>query len=145
MISVCFLALLLGSIPNVAATKAQQRSNGVATVNLSQPLGAAEALASGWIYGFPDHGTEADFSIAPHLIEQVAFGASRAGGDGGNWTLTDAFFNRLANDIRQNNMLPGLVLDLWNEADGSNFWDRPWEQYLAYWQRAQRFFRRKTK
>lgn len=51
-------------------------------------------------------------------------------GDNGNWSLADAFFQRLKNDLVENDMLDGLVLDLWNEPDISNFWARSWPQYL---------------
>ncbi|KAI1030160.1 hypothetical protein LB504_010458 [Fusarium proliferatum] len=48
---------------------------GTATVDLSQNHGLAQALRSGFIYGWPDNGTDFDTSIPDHL-----FNANRGGG-----------------------------------------------------------------
>jgi hypothetical protein len=192
------LTLLLSCMHGTEALSIrQQSSKGIATVDVSQTVGPAKSLASGWIYGFPDNGTEADFSISEHFIKDVKFHSTRSGGaqipakgwvagleeykgrfnsslsnyrttrhyggefillvhdlwgadggsistfpgDNGSWALADEFLTQLAADLRGNDMLDGLVLDLWNEPDGKNFWDRPWEQYLAYWERSYSFFR----
>lgn len=197
MLASTFFASLLFSLQSVSAIYMRQTSNGVATVNISDAIGAAKKLASGFIYGFPDNGTEVDFSIPEHFVRDINFHSTRAGGaqipargwvasledyagrfnstlsnyrtarhyggdfillvhdlwgadggsistfpgDDGNWTRADTFLQRLAGDLRENDMLDGLVLDLWNEADGSNFWDRPWDQYLEYWVRSYSFFK----
>jgi hypothetical protein len=198
MITSTLLTLLLSCMHEVeCATIRRQPSNGIATANISNTIGPAKYLASGWIYGFPDNGTQADFSIPEPFVRDVKFHSTRSGGaqipakgwvagfeeytgrfnstlsnyrttrhsggdfillvhdlwgadggsistfpgDDGNWTRTDEFLSQLASDLRKNNMLDGLVLDLWNEPDGSNFWDRPWDQYLAYWERSYNFFR----
>lgn len=52
-------------------------------------------------------------------------------GDNGNWANYDAFLNQLISDLKSNNMLPGLVWDIWNEPDLPNvFWQRSQQQYL---------------
>jgi hypothetical protein len=191
------LLALLSNVHDTGALSIRQSSSGVATVNISANTGPAKQIASGWIYGFPDNGTEVSTSIPEHFVRDVKFRATRSGGaqipakgwvagvqeyvgrfnstlsnyrttrlyggdfillvhdlwgadggsiktfpgDNGDWTQADAFLRRLADDIRRNNMLESLVLDLWNEPDGSNFWDRPWDQYLQYYIRSHRFFR----
>jgi hypothetical protein len=80
MITPTVLGLLLSSIHNVEALSLRQMSNGVATVNLADTYGPAKALASGWIYGFPDNGTEADFSISENFVRDVKFHSTRSGG-----------------------------------------------------------------
>lgn len=62
-------------------------------------------------------------------------------GDNGNWASYDAFLNRLIADIKANNMLPGLKIDIWNEADNIIFWKRPLSQYLETWKRTYQRFR----
>jgi hypothetical protein len=197
MIIPTLVALLLSSVQEAAAINIRQISNGIATVNISSTFGEAKSLSSGFIYGFPDNGTQVDLSISENFVRDIKFHSTRAGGaqipargwvasledyigrfnstlsnyrtarhyggdfillvhdlwgadggsiskfpgDDGNWTLADAFLQRLADDLRENDMLDGLVLDLWNEPDGSNFWDRPWDQYLEYWVRSYNFFR----
>lgn len=189
--------VLLPSLTGLNAASLALRSNGVAAVDLAKTTGRANFLASGWIYGFPDNGVEADNSIPEHFIRDLKFGASRAGGaqtptlgwydgyeayvprwnstlsnyrttrkyggtfillvhdlwgadgksiarypgDDGDWTETDAFLQQLASDIRTNEILEDLVIDIWNEPDLTAFWDRSWEQFLAYYVRAHNFFR----
>jgi hypothetical protein len=198
MRSTAITSFLLASLTLSEAASIRRAPKGVATVDLSKATGPASVIASGWIYGFPDNGTEVDNSIPAKFITDVKFGASRAGGaqtpsrgwiDGGNkgylprfkstlsnyrttrkyggtfillvhdlwgadgssiplfpgdkgdWSQTDAFLKQLTDDIRANNMLEGLVLDIWNEPDESIFWGRTWDQYLAYYVHAHNFFR----
>jgi hypothetical protein len=191
MIVLTTLPLILPIICKVGA------ATGIATVNISNTIGPARQIASGWIYGFPDNGTEADFSIPQTFVRDVNFHSTRSGGaqipakgwvagleeymgrfnstlsnyrttrhyggdfillvhdlwgadggsistfpgDDGDWTRTDTFLIQVARDLRNNHMLDGLVLDLWNEPDGLNFWDRPWSQYLEYYMHSYKFFR----
>jgi hypothetical protein len=156
--------LILSLVSNIGAI-------GVATINISKTVGPTKQLASGFIYGFPDNGTEADLSVPEAFVRDVSFHSTRAGGaqipakgwvagleqymgrfnstlsnyrtarryggdfillvhdlwgadggvistfpgDNGDWSRTDAFLNQLAHDLRENGMLDGLVLDLWNE------------------------------
>ena len=197
MKSTIFASLLLSSFTPLEAASIRSSPKGVATVDLSKTTGSAKILASGWIYGFPDNGTDVDTSIPANFITDIKFGASRSGGaqtpsrgwidgykgylprfkstlsnyrttrkyngdfillvhdlwgadgssiphfpgDNGDWTKTDAFLKQLTDDIRTNNMLEGLVLDIWNEPDESNFWARTWDQYLAYYVHAHNYFR----
>ncbi|KAF5851105.1 hypothetical protein GGP41_003919 [Bipolaris sorokiniana] len=171
-------SILLSSLTLLEAASTRRVAKGVATVDLSKTSGQAKFLASGWIYGFPDNGTEADTSIPSNYITDIKFGSSRAGGaqtssrgwidgydsylprfkstlsnyrttrkyngefillvhdlwgadgsniprfpgDNGNWTETDAFLTQLVKDIKANNMLDGLILDIWNEPDIGAFW-----------------------
>lgn len=62
-------------------------------------------------------------------------------GDNGNWTEMEVFYGRLVNDPKENDMLEGLVFDLWNEPDLTIFWNRTWEQYLEYYVRAHEIVR----
>lgn len=197
MRSIVKATFCLTSLIGVEAASIRRASNGVATVDLSKTTGPAQLSASGWLYGFPDNGAEADNSIPENFIRDVKFIANRAGGaqtqsrgwvggyegyvprltstisnyhttrkyngsfillvhdlwgadggsiplfpgDNGNWTEVDTFLQQLVDDLRTNDMLEGLVLDLWNEPDLTIFWDRPWDQYLAYYVHAHNFFR----
>ncbi|KAH7309837.1 glycoside hydrolase superfamily [Stachybotrys elegans] len=182
------------------ALRVRQTPQGSASVDLTQRTGPAEFLASGFIYGFPDNGVEADTSIPENLVTDIKFRASRAGGaqlpapgwavdgydgyvgrfnstlsnyrttrkyggdfillphdlwgadgglgdgtypgDDGDWTMMEEFYAQLTKDLRDNDMLPGLVFDLWNEPDIDIFWSKPWEQYLEYYVRAHEIVRR---
>ncbi|ETS81577.1 hypothetical protein PFICI_06579 [Pestalotiopsis fici W106-1] len=167
------------------------RSSGTAFVQLAESAGTATHLGSGFIYGFPDNGTEASNAIPDYFLTDIGFRAGRAGGaqitargwayggkaeydarfqstlsnyrtvrkygadflllvhdlwgadggatestpfpgDNGNWTEADLFLNQLISDMNENNMLDGVVLDIWNEPDGFGFWARSWDQYLEY-------------
>ncbi|XP_014561510.1 glycoside hydrolase family 39 protein [Bipolaris victoriae FI3] len=192
-------SILLSSLTLLEAASIRRAAKGVATVDLSKTSGQAKSLASGWIYGFPDNGTEVDTSIPANYITDVKFGASRAGGaqtstrgwvdgydsylprfkstlsnyrttrkyngefillvhdlwgadgssiplfpgDNGNYTETDAFLTQLVKDIKANNMLDGLILDIWNEPDIDLFWARTWPQFLDYYVHAHNFLRKK--
>jgi hypothetical protein len=58
----------------------RQTSETTAQVKLKSLRGSATALASGFIYGWPDNGTDADTSIPSHFPKDIAFRANRAGG-----------------------------------------------------------------
>jgi hypothetical protein len=190
-------SIVLSSLTLLEAASTRRAAKGVATVDLSKTSGQAKFLASGWIYGFPDNGIEADTSIPANYITDVKFGSSRAGGaqtssrgwvgdgydsylprfnstlsnyrttrkyngefillvhdlwgadgssiprfpgDNGNWTETDAFLTQLVKDIKANNMLDDLILDIWNEPDIEAFWARTWSQFLDYYVHAHNFF-----
>ena len=62
-------------------------------------------------------------------------------GDGGNWASYDAFLNQLISDIKANNMLPGLVIDIWNEPDQPIFWARSEQQWADLYGRTYKRFR----
>ncbi|KAH8772000.1 glycoside hydrolase superfamily [Diaporthe sp. PMI_573] len=84
------------------------------------------------------------FILLPHDLWGADGGQSSESkfpGDNGNWTEMEVFFGQLVNDLKDNDMLEGLVVDLWNEPDLTSFWNRTWDQYLEYYVRAHRFIR----
>ncbi|KFX87715.1 hypothetical protein V490_08070 [Pseudogymnoascus sp. VKM F-3557] len=62
-------------------------------------------------------------------------------GDNGDWSSWDSYMTNLISDIKANNMLPGLNLDIWNEPNLSIFWNRPQAQWIQLWGRAYHRFR----
>ncbi|KAL2871435.1 glycoside hydrolase superfamily [Aspergillus lucknowensis] len=62
-------------------------------------------------------------------------------GDNGDWAFYDEFFSALVQNMKQADMIEGVVIDIWNEPDGANFWNRPQDQYLQMWGRASEKFR----
>lgn len=183
------------------ALATRQTAVGSASVDLSSHTGQAKFLASGFIYGWPGNGADADNSIPEYLIRDIKFNACRAGGaqlpapslgwavggydgyvgrfestlsnyrttrkyggdfillphdlwgadgglggglypgDDGDWSQMERFYEQLIGDIRANNMLEGLVFDIWNEPELDIFWGRSWEQYLEYYVRAHEIIR----
>lgn len=193
--------LLLASpaaILSVAGAPPPARLASTAIVNADKSTGATAYLASGFIYGFPDNGTNAQTAIPDHFLTDIKFGATRAGGaqisapgwasggykgyqkrfesalsnyksarkyggsfillphdlwgaqgggasqfpgDNGNWSEMEKFWNQVVADLKSNNMLEGLVIDVWNEPDGEGFWARSWAQYVEYYVRATKLIR----
>ncbi|CAI6241493.1 unnamed protein product [Periconia digitata] len=198
-----YLSFLIASpasiLSVVRATPTTAALPNTATVNLNNSIGATKFLASGFIYGFPDNGTNAQTSIPDYLIKDIKFGATRAGGaqisapgwasggyeggyqkrfesalsnyrsarkyggafillphdlwgaqgggapqfpgDDGNWSEMEKFWNQVIADVKDNDMLDGLVIDIWNEPDGSGFWARSWAQYVEYYVRTTKLIR----
>ncbi|KAK6198277.1 hypothetical protein LQW54_010426 [Pestalotiopsis sp. IQ-011] len=62
-------------------------------------------------------------------------------GDHGDWSFFDAFLGQLIAEVIGNDMTQGLDIDIWNEADGGNFWGASQDQYLAMWERSYQRFR----
>ncbi|KAJ5758215.1 glycoside hydrolase family 39 protein [Penicillium nucicola] len=62
-------------------------------------------------------------------------------GDNGNWTEMEIFLGQVISDIKANDMLDGLILDLWNEPDLETFWYPAWSQYVEYIVRATKYVR----
>jgi hypothetical protein len=62
-------------------------------------------------------------------------------GDNGNWTETEAFLDQLILDMRTNDLIEDVTIDIWNEPDYPLFWERSWEQYLDYWNHAYNYLR----
>ncbi|KAK2783120.1 hypothetical protein FQN52_000462 [Onygenales sp. PD_12] len=196
----------VSNTPQVAADDVQcspteRRQTSPATVDLGNPTGETAFLGAGFIYGWPDNGTEADNSIPDSLVTGIKFNSCRAGGaqipakgwvdggydgyigrfesalsnyrttrkyngdlillvhdmwgadggtgssspfpgDNGDWSETEAYLTQLIKDIKANDMLEGLVIDLWNEPDLDIFWARSWSQFLEYYVRAHQIFKR---
>lgn len=192
--------LMAPSALSAASLSLRRESLGVATIDLSKQIGQAEFLGSGFIYGLPDNGAEADSSIPDHFLTDIKFRTSRAGGaqisatgwaiggeegylgrfestlsnyrstrkyggdfillphdiwgaqggtpdgfpfpgDDGDWSQMETFIRRIIADVTSNDMLDGLVIDLWNEPDLDIFWNRPWSQYVEYYVRASKILR----
>ncbi|POS69015.1 hypothetical protein DHEL01_v212590 [Diaporthe helianthi] len=193
-------AILAIGIGPASGLNTRQSPSGRATVDLTTSTGQANSIGSGFIYGWPDNGTEVDNSIPANFVTDIKFHASRAGGaqipalgwagggyngyigrfnstlsnyrttrkyggdfillphdlwgadgvqsagskfpgDNGNWTETEVFLGQVVNDLKANDMLEGLVVDLWNEPELAGFWNRTQEQYLEYYVRAHRLIR----
>ncbi|KAK4629543.1 hypothetical protein CLAFUW4_08125 [Fulvia fulva] len=66
-------------------------------------------------------------------------------GDNGNWADYDKFLNQLIGDLKSNNMLQGLVFDIWNEPGLGGgtccFWQRSQAQYLDLYVRTHKRIR----
>ncbi|KAL2869392.1 glycoside hydrolase superfamily [Aspergillus lucknowensis] len=77
-----------------------------------------------------------DFILLVHDLWGADGGSSADAlfpGDNGDFGEFDAFLDQLKKDVEDNDMLEGLILDLWNEPELDIFWNRPWEQYLDYY------------
>ncbi|KAJ1322945.1 polysaccharide biosynthesis protein PslG [Microdochium nivale] len=84
------------------------------------------------------------FILLPHDLwgsDGQQAGGTAFPGDNGDWTSMETFWNQVVKDLIENDMLEGLVIDVWNEPDIGSFWGRSWEQYLEYWVRAVRLLR----
>ncbi|CRG83374.1 Beta-xylosidase [Talaromyces islandicus] len=62
-------------------------------------------------------------------------------GDDGDWTSWDDYLAQLFSDMKSNGMTEALIVDIWNEPDGSGFWNREQSQYLEMWGRTYYKFR----
>ncbi|KAJ5080809.1 hypothetical protein N7456_013519 [Penicillium angulare] len=62
-------------------------------------------------------------------------------GDNGDWSSWDEYLTQLFSDMKSNDMTTSLVVDIWNEPDGSGFWNREQDQYLQMWGRTYYKFR----
>lgn len=121
--------ILLAGNSQVNSLSIRQATSKQATINIGKSTSKAAFQASGWIYGFPDNGVEADTSIPEHFIKDVKFIGSRAGGaqtpTRGWWEGYKSYVPRLDSTIsnyRTTRKYGGtfilLVHDLWG-ADGS--------------------------
>ncbi|KUO19428.1 beta-xylosidase [Streptomyces dysideae] len=78
----------------------------------------------------------ATFAILPHdLWGADGTSSPTFPGDNGDWSLFDAFYDRLLADAKAAGMTD-IQWDIWNEPDWYPFWDRPQAQYLEMWKRA---------
>ncbi|KAK2064119.1 glycoside hydrolase [Colletotrichum caudatum] len=88
----------------------------------------------------------ADFILLPHDLwgsDGSLGGGGLYPGDDGDWSQMEAFLEQVVRDLEDNDMLEGLVFDIWNEPDIDTFWARSWDQYLEYYVRAHRIIRAK--
>lgn len=63
-------------------------------------------------------------------------------GDNGNWSYWDQYLAQVTSDMRKNGMTSNIIIDIWNEPDGSGFWNRNQDQYLQMWGRTYYYFRK---
>ena len=62
-------------------------------------------------------------------------------GDDGNWADYDNYIKTLLNDLVSNNMLGGLVIEIWNEPDLTIFWKRSLQQWVDLYVRTHKAIR----
>ncbi|KAG5751090.1 hypothetical protein H9Q69_007189 [Fusarium xylarioides] len=113
--------------------------------------GGAQMSEGGWVRGLQAYAarfnstkqnylTSCKFGARFQLLPHDIWGTDHVTltmvwpGDNGDWIDYDKFLNQLLGDLQSNNMLDGLDIDIWNEADGS-FWSRSQDQYLQMWNR----------
>jgi len=63
-------------------------------------------------------------------------------GDNDDWSSWDDYLTRWISDMKSNDATTGLVIDIWNEPDGSGFWKRNASQWLEMWGRT--YYRLRT-
>ncbi|TLD07799.1 hypothetical protein PgNI_11113 [Pyricularia grisea] len=125
----------------------------------STRAGGAQIAARGWAGGFDGYKERfnsalsnyrttrkygGDFILLPHDLwgaDSVQSSGTAFPGDNGNWTDAYLFLDQLVADLKANDMLEGLVIDIWNEPDGSSFWARSWQQYLDYYVKAHNYIK----
>ncbi|KAH8658848.1 glycoside hydrolase family 39 protein [Tricladium varicosporioides] len=56
-------------------------------------------------------------------------------GNNGDWTSWDNYLTQWISDMKANNALDGLSIDIWNEPDLTFFWNAPQSQYIQMWGR----------
>lgn len=128
--------------------------NGAATVDLSKNNGFTEFKASGFIYGWPDKGTEADSSIPENLVRDIKFNACRAGGaqiSARGWSKDgyQGYLPRMQSALsnyrttrRYNGTFILLIHDLWG-ADGGSIAKYPGDN--GNWTEVDNFFQQVAK
>lgn len=85
-----------------------------------------------------------DYILLPHDLwgaDSIQGQETAFPGDNGNWTEMEIFLGQVVSDLKTNDMLDGLVFDIWNEPELESFWSRSWEQYLEYYVRAHKIIR----
>ncbi|KAG9258831.1 glycoside hydrolase superfamily [Emericellopsis atlantica] len=119
--------------------------------NYCRAGGAQMANALGWVAGqyegrfmsaLSNYRTTREYGGRFTLLMHDLWGADGKQGDGikwpgdnGDWTEYDSFLDTVFGDLKANDALDGLDIDIWNEPDISGFWDTTQEQYLATWNR----------
>ncbi|KAF9778287.1 hypothetical protein IL306_004247 [Fusarium sp. DS 682] len=138
--------VVLSLVSNVAS-----QVQGTATVNLDKKIGQAKALGSGFIYGWPDNGTDVDNSIPDYLVTDIKFNANRGGGAqipslgwarGGYEGYLGRLNSTLSNYLTTRKYNADFILlphDLWG-ADGGQGSDSPfpgdngnWTEMELFW------------
>lgn len=123
--------------------------------------GGAQLEAGGWLQGPDEYAVRfestrsnyntarkynAPFILLPHDI----WGTDQSNsstvwpGDNGDWTDYDAFLEKLCDDLAANNMLDGLIFDIWNEPDVDIFWKRSIDQWVDLYIRTHNYIRSRS-
>ncbi|KAF8847539.1 glycoside hydrolase [Acephala macrosclerotiorum] len=115
--------------------------------------GGAQTPSTGWLGGYAqytprfqsalsNYNTCRKYGARFNLLLHDLWGADSTEpstapfpGDNGDWTNYDNFLTQLLSDMQANGMTSGIVFDIWNEPDGSNFWARPQSQWIQMWGR----------
>jgi hypothetical protein len=117
-----------------------------------------DAPARGWVWGLTEYKNRfastlsnyktcrkygASFVLLPHDVWGTDHTNSSTlwPGDNSDWTDYDNFVHQLMADIKANDMLPGLVWDVWNEPDISIFWERSQQQWIDLYIRTHKLLR----
>ncbi|KAF2149125.1 glycoside hydrolase family 39 protein [Myriangium duriaei CBS 260.36] len=115
--------------------------------------------ARGWIWGeyqgrlqstLSNYRTARKYGAAFILLPHDIWGTDQANsstvwpGDNGNWADWDKYVKQLMADLKANNALQGLVWDIWNEPEGSFFWQRSQQQWLDLYVRTHKLIRANT-
>lgn len=116
--------------------------------------GGAQSEGLGWIGSLDEYQIRFDsalsnyqttrkyggtFILLPHDIwgaDGTQSSSAVYPGDDGDWSNYDNFLTQLVADMKANDMTDDVVIDIWNEPDGTSFWNRPLSQYLELWGRA---------
>ena len=56
-------------------------------------------------------------------------------GDNGDWTSWDNYLTQWISDMNANGATTDIIVDIWNEPDGTLFWNRPQAQWIQMWGR----------
>ncbi|KAF4341455.1 hypothetical protein FBEOM_4616 [Fusarium beomiforme] len=132
-------------------SKAASQVKGTATVDLAKEIGRAKALGSGFIYGWPDNGTDVDNSIPDYLVTDIKFNANRGGGAqipslgwsrGGYEGYLGRLNSTLSNYLTTRKYNAEFILlphDLWG-ADGGQGSDSPYPGDNGNWTEMELFW-----
>ncbi|KAJ0335321.1 hypothetical protein COL922a_009408 [Colletotrichum nupharicola] len=117
---------------SAAAAISPRQSSGAATVDVSKTTGEADFLGSGFIYGFPDNGQDADNSIPDYFLTDIKFRTCRAcgaqiaasgwaiGGEEGYRGRFDSTLSNYRTTRKYNADFILLPHDIWGSQGGSN-------------------------
>jgi hypothetical protein len=56
-------------------------------------------------------------------------------GDNGDWTSWDNYLTQWISDMNANGATADIIVDIWNEPDGTSFWNRSQAQWIQMWGR----------
>ncbi|KAH6647772.1 glycoside hydrolase family 39 protein [Truncatella angustata] len=99
------------------------------------------APSRGWLWGEFEGRLQYSY-IAQQLMACAGANSSTLWpGDNGNWVDFDKYLATLLDALVDNDMLDGLVIDIWNEPELSVFWQRSLQQYVDLYIRTHKTIR----